>query len=333
MRRSTAILGTIKTAFGAGVVSAALAMGLGSAAAFPTKPVTLVVPFAAGGPSDIIARLFAASMSQVLGGQVLVENTAGAGSTIGIGRVAKSEADGHTLLVSHISHATTASLYKNLTYDPVKDFAPIGMMTDGAFVLVGKKDFAAADIKAVFARIKGEGEKIAYAHAGIGSGSHLCGLMLMQAAGNKMNQIPYRGTGPAMNDLVSGKVDLLCDQITSALPQIQAGTIKPYAVTATTPVDAIKVPTVASAIGDPAFKVTVWHGLYAPKNTPPAVIEKLNAALKVALKDANIRARLEQLSTVAATEAQATPAFLAKHLEAEIASWKKAIEAAGVKAE
>jgi tripartite-type tricarboxylate transporter receptor subunit TctC len=316
-----------------GAIAALALFGLSlPATAFPTKTVTIVVPFAAGGPSDILARLFATSMSQTLGQQVIVENTAGAGSTIGINRVAKSEADGHTLLFSHISHATTATLYRKLPYDPVADFAPIGMATDGAFVLVGRKDFPANEIAGVFNEIRAKGEAISYAHAGIGSGAHLCGIMMMQALGSKMTQVPYRGTGPAMQDLVSGKVDLLCDQITSALPQIQGGAVKAFAVTSTEPVEALKLPTIAAS-GMPGFKVTIWHGLYAPKGTPRAAIERLNGALRTALKDANIRKRLDELSTIAATEEQATPAFLTRHLQSEIAAWKKVIDAVGTYAD
>lgn len=303
-----------------------------AAQAFPTKPITFVVPFAAGGPSDTIARLFAASMSQKLNGQIIVENVAGAGSTVGIARVAKADPDGHTLLVSHISHATTATLYRKLPYDPVADFAPVGMMTDGAFVLVSRKDLGTDSLPQLFAKMKADGEKMSYAHAGVGSGSHLCGLMLMGQLGVKMTQIPYRGTGPAMNDLVSGKVDVLCDQITSALPQIQGNVIKAYAVTSTEPVKGLNLPTLAAS-GLPGFRATVWHGLYAPKGTPPAVISQLNKALKEALKDPAILQRLAQLSTDAATEAQADPAFLGKHLVSEIAAWKKIIDTAGVYAD
>lgn len=308
------------------------ALTVGAAAAFPTKTITIVVPFAAGGPSDTIARLFAATMGQRLNAQILVENVAGAGSTVGIARVAKSEPDGHTLLLSHISHATTATLYRKLPYDPVGDFAPIGMVTDGAFVLVAKKDFPADSVPQLFARMKSEGEKLSYAHAGVGSGAHLCGLMIMGQLGVKMTQVPYRGTGPAMNDLVSGKVDILCDQITSALPQIQGKAVKAYAVTAAAPVKGLDLPTLAAS-GLPGFRATIWHGLYAPKGTPPAVIATLNKALKEALTDPTIRQRLDQLSTDPATEAQAEPGFLARHIVQEIAAWKKVIDAAGVYAD
>ncbi|WP_284177789.1 tripartite tricarboxylate transporter substrate-binding protein [Rhabdaerophilum sp. SD176] len=304
----------------------------GAAQAFPTKPITIVVPFAAGGPSDTIARLFAASMSQKIGGQVIVENVAGAGSTVGIGRVAKADPDGHTLLLSHISHATTATLYRKLSYDPIKAFAPVGMVTDGAFVLVSRKDFGTDTLPQLFARLKADGDKITYAHAGVGSGSHLCGLMLMGQLGVKMTQIPYRGTGPAMNDLVSGKVDVLCDQITSALPQIQGKAIKAYAVTSTEKVKGLDLPTLAAS-GLPGFRATVWHGLYAPAGTPAPVIGQINKALREALKDPVILQRLAQLSTDPATEAQADPAFLGKHLVSEIAAWKKIIDTAGVYAD
>lgn len=313
-------------------MAALLAAGAAQAQGYPNKPITIIVPFAAGGPSDTIARLFAAAMGQSLGGQIIVENVAGAGSTLGIGRVAKAAPDGYTLLVSHISHATTPSLYKALSYQPVDDFAPVGMMTDGAFVLVSRKDFPAASIGDVFAKIKAEGEKISYAHAGVGSGSHLCGLIIMNALGAKMTQIPYRGTGPALNDLVSAKVDLLCDQITSSLPQIQANTIKAHAVTSKEPVAALKLPTMmASGIKD--LEITIWHGLYAPKGTPPDVLAKLNGALRAALKDPTLVKRLDDLSTIPATEAQANPDFLKKHLAAEIAHWKGIIAKAGVSAE
>lgn len=325
---------TIRRWFGR-IAAAALGTALlsGMASAFPTKPITIVVPFAAGGPSDTIARLFAASMSQKLGGQIVVENIAGAGSTIGIARVAKAEPDGHTLLLSHISHATTATLYRKLSYDPVADFAPVGMVTDGAFVLVARKDFPADTIPQLFAKMKAEGDKLSYAHAGVGSGSHLCGLMLMGQLGVTMTQIPYRGTGPAMNDLVSGKVDLLCDQITSALPQINGKSVKAYAVTSTERVKGLDDLPTLDASGLKGFRATVWHGLYAPKGTPPAVIGALNKALREALKDPVILQRLAQLSTDPATEAQAEPGFLAKHLVSEIAAWKGIIDKAGVYAD
>jgi tripartite-type tricarboxylate transporter receptor subunit TctC len=316
----------------AGLAGFALGTVPASAQGFPSKTITVVVPFAAGGPSDILARLFSARMSQSLGVQMIVENTAGAGSTIGINRVAKADPDGHTLLFSHISHATTATMYRKLPYDAVADFAPVGMVTDGAFVLVGRKDFPAATVADVFREIKAKGEAINYAHAGTGSGAHLCGMMLMNGLGAKMTQVPYRGTGPAMQDLVSGKVDLLCDQITSALPQIQGGAVKAYAVTSPEPVEALKVPTIAAS-GLPGFKVTIWHGLYAPKGTPAPVVARLNAALREALKDPTILKRLDELSTIPATEKQASPEFLTSHLKAEIAAWKTVIDAVGAYAD
>jgi tripartite-type tricarboxylate transporter receptor subunit TctC len=309
-----------RLALAAGTVLAGWS-GAALAQAYPSKPITIVVPFAAGGPSDTLARLFAQSMAGHLNGQVIVENTAGAGSTVGIARVAKSAPDGYTLLFSHISHAASAALYANLSYDPHGDFAPIGMATDGASAIIGRKDFPAANLGELIARAKAEGGKINWAHAGIGSGSHLCGMMFQQALGVKFNEIPYRGTGPAMNDLVTGKVDLSCDQITTALPQLQAKAILGYGVTSPGPAKGVDLPPVAAAI--PGFRMTLWHGVYAPKGTPPEVISKLNGALKVALKDPKVLARLEEWATAPATEQQATPAHLGAHLAAEIASWRK----------
>lgn len=303
------------------------AVSLAPAQEYPTRPIVVVVPFAAGGPSDTLARLLGQSMSQTLGQQIIVENTAGAGSTVGIGRVAKSAPDGYTLLLSHVSHASTATLYRNLAYDPIADFQPIGMATDGAFVLVTRKDFPANDLKGLLDTIKAEKDKISYAHAGVGSGSHLCGMLLSKELGVTVTQVPYRGTGPALNDIVASKVDVLCDQITSALPQIQGGGVKAFAVTTNEKVEALKT---LPYIG---FEVGVWHGLYAPKGTPKPVVDKLNAALNTALKDPNVLKRLADLSTTPATPQQATPEYLARHLAGEVNRWRDIIKAAGVYAD
>lgn len=326
-RLRTALRLTRRAAFLASAMAISFAMPA-QAQPYPSKPIIIVVPFAAGGPSDTLARLFAGAMATHLGGQIIVENTAGAGSTVGIGRVAKSAPDGYTLLFSHISHAASASLYANLSYDAHADFAPIGMATDGASAIIGRKDFPAGNLGELIAKVKAEGGKINWAHAGIGSGSHLCGMMFSQALGVKLNEIPYRGTGPAMNDLVGGKVDLSCDQITTALPQLQAKAILGYGVTSPGPTKGVDLPAVASAI--PGFKMTLWHGVYAPKGTPGDVVVKLNGALKAALKDPKVLERLEAWSTAPASDAQATPEHLGKHLAEEIAAWRKMIQAAGI---
>jgi len=299
-----------------------------SAQDYPNRPVTLVVPFAAGGPSDIIGRLLAQSMTQTLKQQVIVENTAGAGGTLAINRVAKAAPDGYTILISHVNHAATAILYRKLQYDPVEDFAPIGLATDGAMAIIGKKGIAPNTIQELMAHIKEQKDKVSYAHAGIGSGAHLCGLQLMSALQTQMTVVTYRGTGPALNDLVGGQIDLLCDQVTSALPQIQAGTVKAYAVTTKEPLKSLPLPSMEQ-VGIRGFEVNVWHGLYAPKGTPAPIVERLASALRAALKDPLVLKRLDDLSTTPVSDERATPDALKKHLVSEIAKWRPIIQGAG----
>ncbi len=312
------------------VAAVGLALGVSAASAqtFPSRQMTIIVPFAAGGPSDTIGRLLAQAMGQNLGQTIVVENVAGAGGTVGIGRVARATPDGHTLLLSHVNHATAATLYRRLDYRSVEDFAPIGIATDGAMVVTGKRDLAANNIVELMALIRRERDKLTLANAGIGSGSHLCGLMLMAALNSPMTVVPYRGTGPAMQDLIGGQVDLLCDQVTSAIGQIRGNQVKAFAVTSLARLPGLDIPTVQES-GIANFEVNVWHGLYAPANTPPAVVARLAEALRVALRDPALLRRLEELSTVAASPERATPAALGAHLRAEIAKWRPVIEAAG----
>jgi tripartite-type tricarboxylate transporter receptor subunit TctC len=317
------------------VAALAMACGVGAAAAqgFPSRPITLIVPFAAGGPTDTIARLTAQGMSQKLNQQVVVENVAGAGGTVALRRVAKSAADGYTLLISHINHASTATLYPKLDYDSVKDFAPIGLVTDGAMGIVANTAFAPSTMPDLLAHLRANPGRISYAHAGVGSGAHLCGLLLQSVANVKVTEVPYRGTGPALNDIVAGQVDLLCDQVTNIMGQIDGGRIKVYAVTSAdrlTP--RLKdVPTVRES-GLKEFEITVWHGLYAPAGTPKAVIDTLNAALNVAITDPTFQARMGDLATRPATPAEATPAALQAKLEKEVAMWREVIGKAGITA-
>jgi len=312
------------------IAAVGLALGISAASAqtFPSRQMTIIVPFAAGGPSDTIGRLLAQAMGQNLGQTIVVENVAGAGGTVGIGRVARATPDGHTLLLSHVNHATAATLYRRLDYRSVDDFAPIGIATDGAMVITSKRDLAANNIVELMALIRRERDKLTLANAGIGSGSHLCGLMLMAALNSPMTVVPYRGTGPAMQDLIGGQVDLLCDQVTSAIGQIRGNQVKAFAVTSLARLQGLDVPTVQES-GIANFEVNVWHGLYAPANTPPAVVTRLADALRVALRDPALLRRLEELSTVAASPERATPAALGAHLRAEIAKWRPVIEAAG----
>ncbi|HWL67645.1 MAG TPA: tripartite tricarboxylate transporter substrate-binding protein [Geminicoccus sp.] len=321
----------MRRGFIAAVIATAL-LGAGSAASaqeFPTKPVTIVVPFAAGGPTDTVTRLVAQSMTGTLGQQVIVENVGGAGGTLGAARVAKADPDGYTLLLHHIGQATSATLYRKLSYDPAKDFAPIGIVADVPMTVVARKDFPAADMKALIEQAKAEGDAITYANAGIGSASHLCGMLLMQALDVPLTTVAYKGTAPAMNDLLGGQVDLMCDQTTNTTSQIKGGTIKVYAVTTTERLPSLPdVPTTAES-GLPDVQVGVWHGLYAPAGTDPAVVARLEEALQAAVTDPNVTQRLAELGATPATAETATPEALEQLVTSEIARWRPVIEAAG----
>ena len=312
--------------------AAALACGEAVAQAYPSRPVTMVVPAAAGGPTDTVARLIGESMSRTLGQQVLVENVGGAGGTIGVGRVAKAAGDGYTLLVWHIGQATAPALYDNLRYDVFGDFEPIGRITDVPMTIVGKKDLAAKDIGELIAWVKQKQVDVTYAHAGIGSAAHLCSLLFMNALDIKMTAVIYRGTGPAMNDLLGGQFDMMCDQTTGTANQIKQGTIKGYAATTKARIPLLaELPTLDES-GVKGFEVSAWHALWAPKGLPKEALDKLVPALQDALKDAKVIERFAGLATVPVSQEQATPAALKAQLESEVAKWGAVIRAAGVKA-
>ena len=300
---------------------------------YPAKTITIVVPFAAGGPTDTVARLIGQSMQKSLRQTILVENVGGAGGTLGADRVAKAAPDGYALLLHHIGHATSATLYRKLPYDTIADFSPIGLVTDVPMTLVSRKDFPARDLKELIAYVKTNKDKVTYANAGIGAASHLCGMLFMSAIATEMTTVPYRGTGPAMNDLLGGQVDLMCDQTTNTTGQIKSGSIKAYGVTTKTKVPALPDQQTLDSSGLPGFEVAVWHGLYAPKNTPKPVIDKLSAALQEALADPNVIARFAELGTEPVAQGRATPAALEAHLKAEIAKWAPVIKAAGAYAD
>jgi tripartite-type tricarboxylate transporter receptor subunit TctC len=319
--------------FGSGLAAAVLAGALSISGAcaqgYPSRSITLVVPFAAGGPSDSIARLVGRSMSETLGQQIVVENTAGAGGTAGANRVAKAASDGHTLLIHHVALAAGAALYNNPGYDTLSAFEPVGLVNFGPFVLISKKGFSANTLSEFLDQVKRNAGAISVAHAGVGSGSHLCGIMLGQALGVTLNFVPYRGTAPALNDVVGGQVDLLCDQTTNAVPQIAAGTVKAFAVTSTQPIAQLPgLPTVGSAI--PGFDLTVWHAIYGPKGMPKDAVDKLNAALQKALGDVEINKRFAELGTLLFPAAQRAPAALQAKLESEVKHWSAVVKAAGV---
>lgn len=304
-----------------------------SAQQFPARPVTIIVPFAGGGPTDTVARLVAAGMAQDLKVPVNVENVGGSGGTVGAARVAKAAPDGHTLLLDHIGHAAAPALYAKLPYDPIADFAPIGRVADVPMTLVARGNMPAKDFKQLAAYIRANGAGVNYAHAGVGAASQLCGLLLMKALGVKLTAVAYKGTAPALTDLLSGQIDLMCDQTTNTLTQIRAGRIKAYAVASPHRLPNLKdVPTFAEE-GLKSVEISVWHGLYAPKGTSQPVIDRLVAALQAALKDPAAVERFAEFGAQPARPADATPAALQTWLRAETARWSSIVKAAGVRAE
>jgi tripartite-type tricarboxylate transporter receptor subunit TctC len=301
--------------------------------AYPTKTVTVIVPFAAGGPTDTVARLVAQSMSKTLKQTVIVENVGGAGGTIGAARVAKADPDGYTLLLHHIGQSTAPSLYRKLPYNAIDSFEPIGLITDVPMTFVARANFPAKDFKELLDYVKANKDKVSYANAGVGSASHLCGMLFMSAINTELTTVPYKGTGPAMNDLLGGQVDFMCDQTTNTTSQIKSGKIKVYGVTTKTRVPSLpQVPTLNEA-GLPNFEVAVWHGLYAPKGTPKPVVDTLSGALKTALKDPNVKARFAELGTEPVAEDRATPEALRTFLKSENDKWSPIIKKAGVYAD
>jgi len=289
-----------------------------------------IVPFSAGGPADVIARIVAHGMSKVLNQQFVVENTSGAGGTIGTAKVAAATPDGYSLLVMHVTHAANVAFYPNLRYDPVKDFEPIGLVAESPMALVARKDFPAKNFEELIGYLRTNGKKITYGFAGIGSASHLCSLLLFHATETTVEGVPYKGTAPALNDLMGGHVDIMCDQTINVLQPASTGLIKAYA--ATTP-QRLKVapdlPTVSES-GLPGFQMVVWYGMYAPKGTPKPVIDKLSAALRQALQDSEVKDRLAQSGAETVAPERARPEALRAHLSAEIERWVPIIRKAGV---
>ena len=268
-------------------------------------------------------------MSRTLGQSVVVENVAGAGGTAGARRLTTSEADGHTLLIHHLALAAAPSLYNNLAYDTKTAFAPVGLINTGPMVITGKLGLAPKSATDFFTFAKASGDKLTLAHAGVGSNAHLCGLLIAQALGTRFTQVPYRGTGPAMTDLMGGLVDVLCDQSTTAVPQILGEKIQAYAVTSPSRLDVLpNIPTAGEA--GTAINMTVWHGLYAPKGTPASTLDKLNSALQASLADANITARFASFGTTTFTAGERGRGAHEKLFQSEIAKWATTLAAAGI---
>jgi tripartite-type tricarboxylate transporter receptor subunit TctC len=310
----------------------ALALGTGASVAqnYPTKNITLIVPFAAGGPTDVVSRIVGEHMSRTLGQQIVIENVVGAGGTTASTRAKRATPDGYTLITGHMgTHAASVALYPKLQYDPRTDFEPIGMIAGTPILVLAKQDFPAKDLKEFVAYVKANETKLNNAHAGVGSVSFTTCLLLNSIMGVKPTTIPFNGTGPSMNALVGGQVDYMCDQIVNAVPQVKGGTIKAYAIATPQRNPSLPdVPTTKEA-GLPAFEASAWNALFAPKGTPKPVVEKLEAALSKALDDKGVRDRLLELGSDIPDGPRRGGAALGALVKSEVDKWGKVIKEAG----
>ncbi|MET8267554.1 tripartite tricarboxylate transporter substrate-binding protein [Micromonospora arida] len=307
------------------------AAGGGDAANYPDENITIVVPFSAGGPTDTVTRMIAGPMAAKLGGKIVVQNVEGAGGTVGAGDVARAKPDGYTVLMHHIGMSTAPALYKSLGYKPLEDFETVGLVTEVPMTIVARKDFAPATLQDLVTHVKANANKVTLANAGIGAASHLCGLLFQSTTGVKLQEVPYQGTGPALTDLVGGQVDFMCDQTTNTSGQIAAGKVKAYAVTTPERVKSLPdLPTTTEA-GLPQLKVSVWHGLYVPADTPPEIVQKLSEALKVALADQGVIDQMAKLGTAPVPAQDATPDAHRAKLDEQLGTWAKIIADSGVK--
>jgi tripartite-type tricarboxylate transporter receptor subunit TctC len=300
---------------------------------YPAKPVVMLVPFAAGGPTDTVARSLGQGMGKALKQTLVVENAVGAGGTIAPSKLKSAPADGYTILLAHIGMSTAPALYRELPFKPLEDFELIGQVVDVPMTLIGKKDLPPNDVRELLAYIKANKDKISFANAGVGSASHLCGLLFMSQIQTDLTTIPYKGTAPAINDLLGGQVDILCDQTTNTTQYIKAGRVKAYGTTSSARLDSLReLPTLSEA-GIPGFEVVVWHGVYAPKGTPKPVVDKLVAALQSAIQEPAFVQRMSELGSQVVSPEKATPASLRVRLKGEIDRWGPIIRKAGVYAD
>lgn len=321
-----------------GIVKAILCVALAAAGTawaqgYPNRTITLVVPFAAGGPTDVVARTLGASMSRTLGQTVVIENKLGAGGTIAANYVTKANPDGYTIFIHHNGMATATALYRKLPYNPLTDFEYVGQVADVPMTLLAKKDLPPDNLRDFIAYIKANREKINLANAGLGAVSQLCGMLFMQAIGVELTTIPFQGTGPAMTALLGGQVDMLCDQTTQTIPQIKAQKVKFYGVTTRQRIAALPEAPTLDEQGLKDFEVVVWHGVYAPKGTPREALDKLNEALRVALKDPGVAGKFAELGAQIVPEAKQSPAGLRDWLKSEIDKWGPIIRKAGTYAD
>jgi len=300
---------------------------------YPARNINMLVPYAAGGPTDTVARVVAQAMSKPLGQTIIVENRPSAGGILAPEAVKNAKPDGYTILIHHIGMATTPALYRKLRFNPLSDFEYIGLINDVPMTLIARGNFPAKDFKEFLSYVKANKDKVSYANAGIGAASHLCGMLLMSAMQVDLLTVPYKGTAPAMNDLLGGQVDFMCDQTTNTTAQIKSGKVKVYGVTSPKRVPSLpEVPTLEEQ-GLKGFEVGIWHALYAPKGTPKPVIDKLVAALQGAVKDETVQKRFADLGATTMPAERATPAALQEHLKAEIEKWAPLIKQAGVYAD
>lgn len=301
----------------------------GEAQTYPTRSITMIVPFAAGGPTDVISRIVTAHMAQTLGQSIIIENVVGAGGTTATTRAARAANDGYTLIAGHMgTHAASVPLYPKLAYHPEKDFEPIALLAGTPILILARKDFPPKDLKEFVAYVKANAEKVNAAHAGVGSVSHVSCELLHSILDVKPVGVPFNGTGPAMNALVAGQVDYMCDQIVNAVPQINAGTIKAYAIATPERNPSLpNVPTTAEA-GLPAFQAQAWNAMFAPKGTSPAILASLSAAAGKALDEETVKKRLLELGSVIPTPADRTPEALATLVKSEIAKWTPVLKPA-----
>lgn len=312
---------------------AMLALAATASAQYPNRSVTMIVGYAAGGPTDTVARVLAQAMTKPMGQTVLVENRPSAGGVLGAELVKNAKPDGYTILIHHIGMATTPTLYRQLRYNPLTDYEYIGLVNEVPMTIIGKPGLAPNNLKELIAYIKANKEKITYANAGIGAASHLCGMLFMSAIGTDVLTIPYKGTGPAMNDILGGQVDFMCDQTTSTSGQIKGGKVKVYGVTSAQRVASLPdVPTLDEQ-GLKGAEVGIWHALYAPKGTPKPIVDKLVASMQEALKDQGVRQKFTDLGAVTYGPDKQTPQALQAHLKAEIDKWAPIIKKAGVYAD
>jgi tripartite-type tricarboxylate transporter receptor subunit TctC len=322
-----------KAVLGSIAVTAGLAAGSVLAEGYPARTITLVVPFAAGGPTDVVARTLGASMQKTLGQTVIIENKLGAGGTIAANYVAKATPDGYTIFIHHNGMATATALYRKLPYNPLTDFEYIGQVADVPMTMLGRKDLPPDNLREFVAYVKANRERINLANAGLGAVSQLCGMLFMQAIGVELTTVPFQGTGPAMTALLGGQVDALCDQTTQTIPHIKAQKLKFYGVTTKQRIQALPDAPTLDEQGLKDFEVVVWHGVYAPKGTPREALDKLNDALRTALRDPSVASRFADLGAQIVPESKQTPAGLRDWLKAEIDKWGPVIRKAGTYAD